>query len=57
MGLLAACIPACVWVVLKLGLDLSIDNVAFQHFKEDKSLSLSKYPTVIRGNGAPMEVN
>lgn len=33
MGLLAACIPACVWVVLKLGLDLSIDNVAFQHLR------------------------
>lgn len=41
----------CLRCVLKRRPDLSLDNVAFPALKEDKLLSLSKSPAVIRGGG------
>lgn len=42
---------------LKHSPDLSLDYVAFPALKEDKLLSLSKSPTVIRGGRACLEVH
>lgn len=58
VGCLCSCMCLqCLSCVLQHSPDLRLDNVAFPALKEDKLLSASKFPTVIRGSRVCLEVH